>query len=341
MRRNGWHLLAALAVLGLFAAPAAAQDIYGSTALTSAPNMAKRVSQLEAELAELRAAVDGGGAGMMQCDRQYSGVVADVEYLRLWARRSGLNAGIDMTGADRNLNYDYDDDNAFRVSLGYRFESGWDVVFAYTYFNTTGASGDIAALVPVVGASVVNGQAALDYNVLDLEFGRWRCINPNTDLRMFAGVRYGIIDQVAVSTITPGAGVINTRMTNFVDAIGLRAGGQFNWRVRDNISVFGKAGAGIMVADASNSYSIVSTAGGVASAAYTDSPIQAAPTLEASIGGAWRSDGFELAIGYELTQWFNVSAMPPAVAALPMTTAINGSEDLLVDGLFIRAGWNF
>jgi len=324
--------------LGLFAAPAAAQDIYGSTALTSAPNMAKRVSQLEAELAELRQAVDGGAASYGQCDRLYSGVIADIEYLRLWARRSGLTAGTDLTPPARNINYDYDDDNGLRVSLGYRFESSWDVIFSYTYFNTDGASGDVAALMPVLGASTVNGRAALDYNVFDLEFGRWRCINPNTDLRMFAGVRYGIIDQVVVNTITPAVGVINTRMTNFVDAVGLRAGGQFNWRVGDNISVFGKAGAGLLVADSSNSFTLTSTVTQVPNAAYTDSPIQGTPTLEASIGGAWRSDGFELAIGYELTHWFNVSAMPPIPGVM---TIDNGSEDLLVDGLFIRAGWNY
>ncbi len=339
MRRNGWQLLAVLAGLGLFAAPAAAQDIYGSTALTSAPNMAKRVSQLEAELAELREAVDADTPGFMQCDRLYSGVVADIEFLRLWARRSGLSAGMDTTTADHNLNYDYDDNNALRVSLGYRFESGWDVIFAYTYFNTDGASGNLTTQMPApIGLCTADARAALDYNVFDLEFGRWRCINPSTDLRMFAGVRYGIIDQVAVNTITPTIGVINTRLTNFVDAVGLRAGGQINWRVGKGISVFGKAGAGIMVADSSNSFTLVSTAPGVADAAFTDSPLEAAPTLEASIGGAWRHEGFELAIGYELTQWFNVSSMPPNPGAIVID---NPAEDLLVDGLFVRAGWNY
>ncbi len=337
MRRcNGWHVLAALAVIGLLAAPAAGQEFYGSTATASAPSVDQRINDLEAQLAELREYLDEDDDFFMPCNRLYSGVVAEIEYLYLRARRTGLVAAGDFTpGSLKNVGYDYDPNSGLRAGFGYRFEAGWDIIFTYTYFHTSGNVGPTAITHPILGAATASGSAGLDYDVFDLDVGRWRCINPNTDFRLFAGVRYGIIDQVVNSTVAGTQTTVTSRLTNYVDAIGLRAGGQLHWNVAGDFTVFGRGAAGVLVADQSNAFAQS------ADVAYTDSPMAPSATLEAAIGGSWHRGGFEVSVGYELTQWFNVSAMAPVNTGAPAYVIDNQLTDLMLDGFFGKIAWNY
>ncbi len=343
MRRcNGWHVLAALVVIGLLAASAAGQEfqeyypITSTTAATaSAPTVDQRINDLEAQLAELQAYLDEDDF-FMPCGRLYSGAIGEIEYLYLRARRTGLIAAGDFTpGALRNVDYDYDANSGLRAGFGYRFETGWDIIFTYTYFHTSGRVGPTAITHPLLGAATASGNAGLDYDVFDLDVGRWRCINPNTDFRLFAGVRYGIIDQAVNSTVASTQATVTSRLTNYVDAIGLRAGGQLHWNVLGNFTVFGRGATGVLVADASNAF-----AQGDA-VAYTDSPLAPSATLEAALGGSWRRNGFEVSIGYELTQWFNVSAMAPHSTDAPAYLIDNELTDLMIDGFFGKISWNY
>jgi hypothetical protein len=130
--------------------------------------------------------------------------MASAEWLNWQAHRGGLDFAsfvdpIWLTPATRE-SLDYERDNGLRVGLGYRFDSGWDVGWNYTYFRTSAAGAvDQAAnpgLVLIATRSYfdlavdsVAAEAELEYGVHDIEAGRRLVLTENADVRLFGGFR--------------------------------------------------------------------------------------------------------------------------------------------------------
>jgi hypothetical protein len=288
-------------------------------------------------------------AAVPSCDcPPSSGVVASAEWLNWQAHRGGLDFAsfvdpIWLTPAARE-SLDYDRDNGLRLGLGYRFASGWDVSWNYTYFQTSAAGAiDQAAspgLVLIATRSYfdlavdsVAAQADLDYQVHDIEAGRRLVFTENADVRLFGGFRWAKIDQsefqqytyddIEVGSVT---GTIDGRSE--LDAYGIRLGAETQWTTRWGLGLFGRLAGSVLVGNAAVQQREFDDAQGTI-LNFADEAYRAVPVIDAAAGASWTHGAWQVAGGYEMTTWFNLTEIERA------------SQDLILDGFFLRLayGW--
>lgn len=235
-------------------------------------------------------------------------------------------------------------DTGLRAGLGYRFASGWDVTWNYTYFSTeTSASitsEDSPGQVLIATRSQLDlgstesvfAANSLKLNLHDLEIGRSFELNPSTALRVFGGFRWGMIDQAAehnfeyldLSQQTVDGSIAER---NDMNAYGIRMGVQANWISHSRLSLFGRLAGSVLVGD----FTVYQHEHNSVYGTILDFPrtqTEAVPVLECAAGLAWRSGGFEVQGGYEMSTWFNMAEID------------RSSHDLVFDGLFFRVGYS-
>lgn len=275
-----------------------------------------------------------------------SGLVASAEWINWQAHRGGLDFAsfvdpIWLTPATLDA-LDYDRDNGLRVGLGYRFESGWDVTWNYTYFQTSAAGAvDQAAnpgLVLIatrsyfdVAVDSVVAQTELDYGVHDLEAGRRFAWDNNAELRLFGGFRWAMIDQTenhwyAYQDHLGGTvdGTIDGRSE--LEAYGIRLGAQTQWTTRWGLGLFGRLAGSVLVGNFDVRQREVDQAEGTI-LNFADEYYRAVPVIDAAAGAAWTYENWQLAGGYEMATWFNMAEVERA------------SYDLVLDGFFLRLSY--
>jgi hypothetical protein len=287
---------------------------------------------------------DGGVEAPCDCPPS-SGVMASAEWLNWQAHRGGMDFAsfvdpIWLTPAARE-SLDYDRDNGLRLGLGYRFASGWDVSWNYTYFQTSAAgSVDQAAnpgLVLIATRSYfdlavdsVAAWADLDYGVHDIEAGRRFVWDNNAEVRLFGGFRWATIDQSESHRYTyqdlggPVTGTIDGRSE--LDAYGIRLGAQTQWTTRWGLGLFGRLAGSVLV----GSFGVQQQEGDDENGTilnFTDEYYQAVPVVDAAAGAAWTHEAWQVAGGYEMTTWFNMAEIERA------------SYDLVLDGFFLRLAY--
>ncbi len=291
--------------------------------------------------------ISQGGGVEAPCDCPPStGVMASAEWLNWQAHRGGLDFAsfvdpIWLTPATRE-SLDYDRDNGLRVGLGYRFDSGWDVGWNYTYFRTSAAGViDQAAnpgLVLIATRSYfdlavdsVAAQADLDYQIHDIEAGRRLVFTENADVRLFGGFRWAKIDQaerqqytyedIGVGSVT---GTIDGRSE--LDAYGIRLGAQTQWTTRWGLGLFGRLAGSVLVGNAAVQQREFDDARGTI-LNFSNEAYRAVPVVDVAAGASWTWRAWEVAGGYEMTSWFNLAEVERA------------SYDLILDGFFLRLAY--
>ena len=293
--------------------------------------------------------ISQGGGVEAPCDcPPASGLVASVEWLNWQAHRGGLDFAsfvdpIWLTPATLE-SLDYDRDNGLRVGLGYRFDSGWDVTWNFTYFRTSAAGAvDQAAnpgLVLIATRSYfdlamdsVAAQAELDYQVHDIEAGRRFAMSESADVRLFGGFRWATIDQTENQQYTyqdlqggPITGTIDGRSE--LDAYGIRLGAQTQWTTRWGLGLFGRLAGSVLVGSVNTQQREFDDSQGTI-LNFTDESYRAVPVIDSAVGAAWTLGAWQVAGGYEMTTWFNLAEIE------------RSSCDLILDGFSLRLayGW--
>ncbi len=274
-----------------------------------------------------------------------AGVIGSIEWLNWRASRRGLDYAsfvdpVWLTPVTIE-SLDFDRDNGLRAALGYQFDSGWEVLWNYTYFATDTSDRVDRAENPNfelistrsffdLPVEAVTAAASLDYDVHDIEAARWVTFcESQLAVRFFGGFRWATIDQEFLSryayvdiTQEPVNGLIGN-LTE-MDAYGLRVGAETHWTSCAGLSLFGRGAVSVLAGDFETRQIEID---GVI-LALEDDYTQAVPVVEVAAGAAWRTGNWEVKGGYELNSWFNMAEIG------------RSSYDLLLDGLFLGVGYS-
>jgi hypothetical protein len=357
--RGGWWTLGIVAVAAAVLQPALAHDRYFSTG-----DETLRSSDLGLATNDEPAPVTYTAASG---EPYNSGPTAYIDYLHWGAHRQGMDIAIlsDSPVAGTNVlrqsDIGFGRDGGVRVGLGYQFEGGWEASWNYAYFSTDGrllvdaAAHDSVTPTQLfnpfatlgIDNGVLTADARLNYNVNDLEVGRWFAVNETASLRLFGGFRWAIIDQrlnQAYEFDVNGADVAGSSVAKInMSGYGLRLGSEGRWGIGRGFSLFGKGAVSVLSGHFSHSSYETWTRTGVADPAVIDlreNTTQIVPVLEAAAGVNWTWNQVEITAGYELAGWLNManryninSPVGNGFAAAP------SSNDLLLDGLFLRLAY--
>jgi hypothetical protein len=103
----------------------------------------------------------------------------------------------------------------------------------------------------------------------------------------------------------------------------LRIGAEGRWNLPRGFSLFGRAAGSVLVGNVRVQQQEIDEIEGTI-LDFSDSYHQAIPVIETAAGVAWTHGMWQIAGGYELTNWFNLAEIDRA------------SYDLLLDGFFVR-----
>ncbi|QDS88711.1 hypothetical protein EC9_29030 [Rosistilla ulvae] len=279
---------------------------------------------------------------------------ASVDYLNWTVRRRGLDYAITTDDSTRAVgagdvhNVSFGSDSGIRAGLHYTTAVGWEIGFRYTHFGIDAAS---SAAAPGGGnmwatrshpneneeARTASAFANLDYDVFDLELSRWFLINRVAAIQFLGGLRWASIDQ-DLRIDYDGDDFTNAQVFNrgSVDGFGVRLGALAQWRLSYGVSLFARGAGTIAYGKFENHLLETNLNGADTIVDVTDRYEQALPAIEAAAGISWRCDHIELACGYELTNWFDVSDRSMFVDSAHEGAYSPNSMNLLLDGVFAR-----
>jgi hypothetical protein len=251
-----------------------------------------------------------------------------------------------------SVNWDYD--SAFRVMLGYRFPGeGWDVRLGYTYLQSD-ATGSVSAPAgqvllatlthpsAVVFANQAAGTIRLTYNLWDLELGRTFHPTECLAVRAFAGPRIAQIDQ-KFNAFYDGLdanhdAVLST--LNF-DGAGIRFGADANVNLGHGLGAYGRGGLSMLAGHFRSTLGETTNAGATTIVNVTDRFDKVVPVLEMGLGLSWQYHNWRLTAGYEFTNWFGMSDGIGFSDDAHPGKYVRRTGDLSLDGLVLRAEWEY
>lgn len=316
---------------------------------------------LEAELADLRSRIDAmDQAAAWKLDHKdldasvCPGWLVSVDYLNWDLRQRGTDfaittdaqAGAVGRGAVQNL--DMDRNSGVRTNVGYRTRSGWEWGIGYTYFHTDGAASAVAPAdgnmwatrshpTPSEEALTAEASANFGYNVFDLE-ARYPLVHGSpVTLQVFGGLRWADIDQ-AFQVAYDGDEFVDglyrnaTSMTGF----GLRLGAESQWHLNSSWSLFGNAAGSILHGRFHTHLLQTDFAGTETIVDVRDDYGQAIPVIEGAVGVAWNRGPVQIRGGYEMADWFNLADRSMFPDDTHEGVYAPQSNDVLLDGLFVR-----
>ena len=277
-----------------------------------------------------------------------TGLIGYVEYVNWQARRRGMDYASFLDPVwltPRSIeSLEYDRDSGFRVGLGYRFATCWEVSWNYTYFHTDTSGGIQAEDGPGILNSTrsyldvrspigtpfdtVWAEAELQYDVHDIEVGRHVLLNQTTAVRLFGSFRWARIDQglrISHTYRDIFANGVTGRISNptGMNGYGIRLGAEGHWTSGCGVRLFGRGAASVLVGDFHTRQVEMDEIEG-AIIDFSEDYTQAVPVLEVALGAAWSRGPFEISGGYELSSWFNMAEVG------------RSSYDLVFDGFFVR-----
>jgi hypothetical protein len=273
------------------------------------------------------------------------------EYLNWEPRRRGHDFAIRDFGSSsvvggNILSLSLNRASGFRTGMGYRTESGWDLGLVYTYFHSNDSRGDTGGILratmshPAVNANaeVAEANAALEYDVLDLEAGRWLTLDDSLFVRLYGGVRGAILDQSFHIRYDGGdfdSGHVDAPVD--FDGLGLRVGAEIHWDCGCGCSLFGRAAGSLLAGDFR--LRRTETEDGRLLVSITEDYHQTVPVTELAVGGQVECCDWLFQAGYEFATWHD---MAERLAFSDDTRVAHHSTtqgDLGFDGFFIRLSW--
>jgi hypothetical protein len=244
--------------------------------------------------------------------------------------------------------------SAFRVGAGYRLpDAGWEVGFSYTYlhdeqgaFAAQPANGLLFATQTHPGTVEFAGSAladaALSYNVYDLEVGRRLEVGDNVTLRPFGGLRFAQIDQNFTVLYNGGDANLDTVGSRLqFEGGGLRVGGEANWMVLEHLSLYGRAAGSLMVGDSRVAQTEFNNGGATTLTNVSESFRKIVPVMELAAGVAYQRGHVRLSLGYEMTNWSGLIDTPEFVDDVHQGKYLRNVSDLGVDGFAAKVEFNY
>ncbi len=256
-------------------------------------------------------------------------VVSSVEYLS-WSGTPGFRAGGGYQLPDPSL--------ALAASFTYLHARTQRTV------NATDGSvllGTLANNPAVQGATSADGDAGLDYAVVDLDARKLIKVGDDLGMTLFGGVRIASLDQ-SLKTIYSG-GMLGgssdyvSSPINFFGA-GITAGGEVNWNVYRGWGLYGRGRLGLVSGrfDSSRTETV-----GSALFSDTSDPFKSViPVVEIGAGVGYKGEHFFLSAGYEMIAWINMVSGVGTYNSLG-TSLIPMRGDLVLEGLSVRSGFIF
>lgn len=288
-----------------------------------------------------------------------SGLIFDGEYLFLKPHSQSMDYAIANTGntdvPDGNVvSRDWSWRSAFRVGLGYRLPGqAWSVGFFYTNLHDA-ASGSVAApdngflfatlTHPGTVSEVQTASAAtsLNYNVYDVEVGRWCALTNTFAARFFAGGRFAHIDQNFNAFYNGGDANQDmvARELHF-NGGGFRIGADAVKELLWGLSLFGRANASLVGGEFHSTLMETNNAGATVLTNFTDRFDKVVPVTEMTMGLGWQYHNLRLTAGYQFINWFGLVNVPSFVNDAHQGKFVQQTSDLSLEGVVLRAEWWF
>jgi hypothetical protein len=293
--------------------------------------------------------------GCRACDNPAAWLFT-AEYMLVRPRRRADDYAIvdpldNLTPEGRINNIGFDFASGLRAGIGYR-EAGslWETWFTYTYLH---AGGDAASVAPTGGliyptltrpglvdtALVAAGGNSLTYNVYDMDTVRRVTGDETFCLRLGFGVRYTNIDlnqQAFYNGRDANDTFVRSRIS--FDGAGPTVGGEGRWQMPWGLSLFGRAKGGLIVGDMRNSLRETDNGGLTTNANLVEHYYTTIPVLEFGTGVAWEYRNLRVAVGYEVSNWFNMIDTPSLTNDFAEGKIGRRRGDLSLEGLFLQLG---
>jgi hypothetical protein len=288
-----------------------------------------------------------------------SGLFFDGEYLYLKPHSQDMDYAIANTNNlfepyGSVVYRDWSFRSGMRVGLGYRLPGqAWSVGFYYTFLHDA-TSGSTAA--PDAGflfatrthpgtvtqVQTASADTSLNYNVYDLEVGRWCNLSNNFAVRFFGGGRSAHIDQNFTASYDGGdANQDMVAQRLHFNGGGFRIGADAYWNLLWGFSLFGRTNASLLGGDF-NSYLVeTNNAGATTLTNFTDHIEKVVPVAEIAMGLGWRYHNLRLTAGYTFINWFGLVNAPTFVDDAHQGKFVRQTSDLSLEGLILRAEWWF
>lgn len=245
----------------------------------------------------------------------------------------------------------WDNESGIRYGFGWRHCDGWDLALYHTYLEadtrlqtSAAAGGQLWTSLThpentFVTATSADAFADLDYNVLDLELGRWIKINDCSELRLFAGGRYGWIDQDLGVVYDDGGGTL-TEVLSPIDfeGGGIRVGGEYYRHFLNHWMIFARASGSLLVGEFDAALRETTDGGATTVADVQESYEAVVPVTELAVGISFRRGPWTLSAGYEISNWQNLVDSRSFVDDVHEGKSISTSGDLSLDGIFVQGG---
>lgn len=255
-------------------------------------------------------------------------------------------------------------DLGLRVGGQVRFAPKEAIFGQYTWFESSVDSSLDAPIIPggggAVGSLVHHPGAALtasagpmtatydiDFQLADLAYRYYVACTRTGEVSVFAGGRYGTLDQrFGASGIFGGGlgGEIDTTTSIDFKGGGPIAGIQAERLIdTSRFSVYGKGLVGALAGTFNSDYLMFndSTDQVLAQSIWSDDRI--VPMLEYELGVMWTGpqNHLRVAIGYMATYWFNIVSTPVWVDAVQADNYVNVSDTIAFDGAVGRVEWRW
>jgi hypothetical protein len=244
--------------------------------------------------------------------------------------------------------------SGFRAGGSYRLPGEcWEVGGYYTYFHTNANS--IAAagagntlfptlthpgMVEVAATAAAGGK--IDYNIGDVEISKHFELGEALHVRAFAGPRYANIGY-EINALYDGRDARNDRVRSRIDfdGAGARVGAEATWSLFHGLGVYARGGASLLAGSFRSSLTETTNNGVTPIVNVTDRFHKVVPVLEMGLGVNWKYRHFRVSAGYELVNWFGVIDGPDFPDDSHMGKLSHRVGDLGLEGLVLRAEWEF
>lgn len=240
-----------------------------------------------------------------------------------------------------------------RFAAGYRTPRGWDVGFAYAYFNTTDsfavAAPAGALLYPTLTrpglidqARTASARAKLTINSYDATFGKTWDAAEDVRLRLYGGLRFASVRSRLDATYDGrDADAANALTQSKFFGVGPLLGAEASVNLGSGVGLFGKANGGLLTGGMPVKLRETNNAGGTLYTNVHDDNAATVPFLQLGLGVEYRYNGVFLRAGYEVTQFLNVVDRPVFLDDFAEGKLTRRVTNVALDGLFLQAGFSY
>lgn len=257
-------------------------------------------------------------------------------------------------GANGDLqNLDYSFRTGLKAGLGLELPDGWQIELSILNFhsenqrNVTAPEGGALYATTTnlsfdeIGSAQASGN--VNFNVMDLDFGRWVELDPSFSFRFTGGARFAWIDQ-QFSAIYNG-GPMNAQnstvnMPIHFSGAGVTAGAEGVWNFMGKIGLYGRGKGGLVSGRFSSYLTETANNGSTTILNIHDRYDSIVPTMDVGIGLCYRGEIATVRLGYDLFNYFDMvdSLQFPGPQ---IGNPVRRTSNISLDGVTMELGFRF